>query len=73
MNPIHSALAKLLDVESVQPNDDLRSFENWDSLTVLSLCAALDAQYGVSLSAQDLKDVQTVIDLESLIAARRAA
>ncbi|HEY3963591.1 MAG TPA: acyl carrier protein [Planctomycetaceae bacterium] len=73
MSPLYSTLKKLLEVDSVQPEDNLRSFDNWDSLTVLSLCANLDANYGISLSAQDLQNVDTVQDLERLIATRKAA
>lgn len=73
MSPLYNMLVKLLEVDAIRPEDDLRSFDNWDSLTVLSLCANLDAQQGVSLSAQDLQNVSTVQDLERLIAARKAA
>lgn len=73
MSPLHSTLKKLLEVDAIHPGDDLRSFDNWDSLTVLSLCANLDANYGISLSAQDLQTVNTVHDLEQLIAIRKAA
>ncbi len=73
MSPLYSTLKKLLEVDAVQPDDNLRSFDNWDSLTVLSLCANLDANYGISLSAQDLQNVNTVQDLERLIATRKAA
>jgi acyl carrier protein len=73
MNPLYSTLTKLLEVDTLQPDDILRDFDNWDSLTILSLCATLDGHFGISLSAQDLKEVSTVTDLEQLIAARRAA
>ena len=73
MSPLYSTLKKLLEVDDVQPNDNLRNFDNWDSLTVLSLCANLDANFGISLSARDLQTVNTVQDLERLIATRKAA
>jgi acyl carrier protein len=73
MNPLYSTLIKLLEVDTLQPDDILRDFDNWDSLTILSLCATLDGHFGISLSAQDLKEVSTVTDLDQLIAALRAA
>ncbi|MBI3860696.1 MAG: acyl carrier protein [Planctomycetia bacterium] len=73
MSSLYSTLTKLLEVDAVQPDDKLRDFDNWDSLTVLSLCAHVDASCGVSLSAQDLQAVNTVDDLERLIASRKAA
>ncbi|HLJ12842.1 MAG TPA: acyl carrier protein [Planctomycetaceae bacterium] len=71
MSPLCSALARLLEVESIEPGDSLRGFENWDSLTVLSLCATLDRDYGMSLSAQELNALTTVAELERLIAAHQ--
>lgn len=73
MSLLDSTLKKLLEVDAVESHDNLQDFDNWDSLTVLSLCAILDANYGVSLSAQDIQAVTTVQDLERLIAARKAA
>lgn len=73
MSPLYCTLTKLLEVDAVQPHDHLRNFDNWDSLTVLSLCAVLDASYGVRLSAQDLQAITTVEDLERLVASRKAA
>ncbi len=73
MSSLDSTLKKLLEVDALQPHDKLREFDNWDSLTVLSLCAVLDAKFGVRLSAQDFETVNTVQELERLVASRKAA
>ena len=54
-------------------NDVLGDFQEWDSLSVLSTIAMLDAKYGVNVTAMDLKDVQTVADLWNLTQAKKKA
>jgi acyl carrier protein len=57
----------------VNENDVLGDFQEWDSLSVLSTIAMLDAKYGVNVTAMDLKDVQTVADLWNLTQAKKKA
>ena len=38
-------LAELLEVEQVSLNDELQSFDEWDSLTALSMIALADSEY----------------------------
>lgn len=65
-------LAEILEVVEVQPNDVLKEFENWDSLTVLSILAMLGARYGINLTARDLNQTTTSADLAALVANRMA-
>ena len=71
MEQFYVKLADILEVDTVQPDDDLKDFETWDSLTVLSVLAIIDADYGVNLNAEELKDVQKVKDLVTLILSRK--
>ena len=59
MNEFLSKIAEILEVESVNETDDLKSFSQWDSLAVLSVIAMLDANYGVNLRAADLQAAET--------------
>ncbi len=63
-------LAEILDVTEVRAEEVLRDFEEWDSVTVLSVMAMIDSAYGVALSAEDLAHLVTVGDLRDLVAAR---
>jgi acyl carrier protein len=63
----YSELSEILEVESVSDNENLKGFECWDSLTVLSIIAFADDSYRVSLSANDIKQVETVGELKTLI------
>jgi acyl carrier protein len=73
MNDFCTKIAEILDAESVNENDVLGDFQEWDSLSVLSTIAMLDAKYGVNVTAMDLKDVQTVADLWNLTQAKKKA
>ena len=60
-------LAEILDVNSVKMSDDVFSFENWDSLSALSLFAFLDSEYKVNLSATDIASAQTAQDIWNVV------
>ena len=71
MDTLYAKLAGILEVESVQPDDVLSSFDTWDSLTRLSILALLDSSYGVNLASSDFKTMNTIADLVAAVQARR--
>ena len=71
MEEIYGKLADILEVDEVKPTDILASFEEWDSLSVLSVLAMVDAHYGVILTAPELLGVSTAQGLVELIAQKR--
>jgi len=71
MEDFYAKLADILEVEEVKPNDVLRQFENWDSLTALSILATLDASYGVNLTAMELRKINTAAELAATVENRR--
>ncbi len=73
MNEFLQRIAAILEVEQVQEADDLKAFEQWDSLAVLSVIAMLDANYGVNLRAADFGPVKSAADLWQLVQAKKAA
>ena len=56
-------IAEILEVETITMQDELNSFEEWDSLTALSIIALVDSDYNKSLSSKQLKEFVTVEDL----------
>ncbi len=64
-------MAELLEVDTVNPQDEITSFDSWDSLTSLSIIAMADDEYSVTLSAQDILDSKTVEGLYSLIQSKK--
>jgi acyl carrier protein len=66
-------MIEIFEVDHVNPDDVLRSYDLWDSLSVISLIAAVDEDYGVTLDADDLTDLVTAADLFAFVEARRSA
>ncbi|MFV0208650.1 acyl carrier protein [Empedobacter falsenii] len=43
--------------------DNFKNYEEWDSLNKLSLIVMLDEEYGIQISDDKLKDLNTLQDL----------
>ena len=64
-------MAELLEVESVNPQDEITSFDAWDSLTRLSIIALANDEYSVTISAQDILNSNTIEGLFQLIQSKK--
>jgi acyl carrier protein len=71
MENFDSVIAELLEVDTVNQEDELSAFECWDSLTILSIIAVADSNYGVILNAADVNDAKTIGGLKKIINDRR--
>jgi acyl carrier protein len=60
-------LADILEVDKVEMDNVLTDFEEWDSLTSLSIIATIDADFNVNISAEQLLSASTIGDLVNLI------
>lgn len=67
MEDFLTLIAEILEEESVEPSDELQSFEAWDSLTILSIIAICDSEYNVALSAEEIGNSGTILGLRELI------
>ncbi len=67
MNDLNQKLADILEVQSVNDTDSLKEFDEWDSLTSLSMIAMIDADYNVNLTAEELVSLNTVGELKNYI------
>lgn len=65
-----ASLAETLQVDSVAPSDVLRDFDEWDSLTVLTIIDILQSRFGVLVEAKEFAKLSTVGDLLSLVESR---
>jgi len=70
MDDFKLKITELLEVENVELDDKLESFECWDSLTILSIIAMTDETYKVELSGDDVKNSLTIGGLQELIKSR---
>jgi len=60
-------LAEILEVDNIEMDNVLSEFEEWDSLTTLSIIATIDTDFNVNISAEELLSAITVGDLINLI------
>ena len=67
----YQRLAEILDIEEVKPENVLKEFEQWDSLSILSVLAMTDSKYGVTIRADEIRQAVTAADLAALIEAKR--
>ena len=67
MENFKSSLAEILEVDSVNLNDELDSFDAWDSLTILSIIALCESDYKVVVSAEEIEHSETVNGLKELV------
>jgi acyl carrier protein len=72
MDRFYVRLAEILEEDKVGPDDVLANFEQWDSLTALSVVAMIDEDYQVNVSAEELATTRTAGALEALVAAKRS-
>lgn len=60
-------LAEILEEDVVNESDVLADFEAWDSLSILSIIAYAQEHFKIQLKNQEIRDVETVGELISLI------
>ena len=60
-------IAEILEVDTVNSEDELIAFECWDSLTLLSIIAMTDQKYNVNLSAMEVINAKTISGLKEII------
>ena len=70
MENFDTLIAEILEVDSINADDNLLAFECWDSLTLLSIIALTDQNYNVNLSANDVLVATTIGGLKELIKSR---
>jgi len=64
-------MIELLEVDSVNPQDEITSFDAWDSLTSLSIIALVDDEYSITITAKDILDAKTIEGLYQLILSKK--
>ena len=56
-------IAEILEVKKISKNDNLNKFENWDSLSALSVIALVNEMYKLSISVEKLEKFKTLSKL----------
>jgi len=72
MKDINEKLAEILEVDTVNDSDVFTQFDEWDSLTSLSIIAMVDANYNTNISAEQLLSFTTVGDLKNYLNSKKS-
>lgn len=69
---IISALKEAMDNEEldIRLTDNFRDYEDWDSLSYLSMIAVLDEEFGVEIEDEEFEKLVTVEDLVDTVEER---
>jgi len=59
-------MAELFEVDSVNLQDEVIAFDEWDSLTGLSIISLADDEYGIIISVNDILEAKTIQGLYEL-------
>jgi len=72
MDKFLEQIADILEEDRVNLNDKLVDFDAWDSLAQLSIIALSDEEYGVTISATEIREAETVDGIKKLIENKKA-
>jgi len=72
MDKFLEQIAEILEEDQVNLSDKLVDFDVWDSLAQLSIIALADEEYGVTISAMEIKEAETVGGIKQLIENKKA-
>lgn len=60
-----------IDASQISPESKFKEIYEWGSMSVLSLIAMADEEYGVELEPEDIRKAQTVQDLFEIIKSKK--
>jgi acyl carrier protein len=63
MEKFKEKLIDIFEVSSISNSDVIKDFDTWDSLTLLSLIAAVDSEFNLQLNASLFDQVTTIGEL----------
>ena len=64
-------MAEIFEVDTLNLTDVLDEFDAWDSLTQLTIIALASETYGVTISATELKNAETIEGVYKLIESKK--
>ena len=67
MENFKDKLADIFEVKTLSNDDVIKDFDEWDSLTLLSIIALVDSEFNVQLNASSFEEIITIGDLISYV------
>jgi acyl carrier protein len=56
-------MAEVLERDSVNPDDNFRDYEEWDSLAYMAVVAMVDDEYDMVISGDDFANLNKIVDI----------
>ena len=71
-NKFLKAFKEALEIDrQIELSENFKDYEEWNSLSRLSLIVMLDEEFGVQIENQDFEKISTVQDLLEVVESRR--
>ena len=67
MEKLNVEMADILEVDLINDQDNLESFDEWDSLARLSLLSVIDKEFNIQLFNSDIENIKTLADVKLLL------
>lgn len=67
MEKFKEKLIDILDVDDINDEDVLEDFDEWDSLSILTVISYVGSTFNKTLTAKEIRDCKTVKDLYELV------
>jgi acyl carrier protein len=61
MNKLINSITEILEVEELDLNVKFTDLEEWDSLSVLSVLALLDSDYGINMNKREIEIFPSIV------------
>ena len=60
-------LVEVFERENIDPEDEFRDYEEWDSLAFLSIIAMIDDHYDIVIPGEEFAKLSKIIDIYNYI------
>ena len=60
-------LIEVFERDDIDPDDEFRDYEEWDSMAYLSVIAMIDENYDIVIAAEEFAKLNKVIDIYNYI------
>ena len=67
MEKFLESLSEVFERDGIDPDDAFRDYEEWDSMTYLSLIAMIDDNYDMVIPGDEFANLNKVIDIYNYI------
>ena len=71
MEELKAKLAEIMEVEDLDVTKKFKDYDEWDSLTGLSLIAMLDSDYNITMNGKEITSFESIEDFCKEVLSRK--